>query len=119
MKKLKISIKELIFYIISGALGLWGLTYVVLGLVANNLKMPLDKNPLKAADNAIANAFGLGFLPWGLIIFSIGALIAFIVLMVFSKTADRDYEKQARRAARVNRNTFKKEPEVVEAPVEK
>ena len=119
MKKLKISITELVFYSLSAALGLWGLVYTVLGLVANNLKMPLADNKLKMADNAIAQAFGLGFLPWGLIIFSIGALMAFIVLMVYSKSADRDFEKQARRAARVNRNTFKKEAEVVEAPVEK
>jgi len=113
-KKLKIKTSELVCYIIGGAVALWGLVYLILGLIANSLPVPLEDNPLKQASNVIKKYFGLDFFGWGIIIFVIGVLFILIVLCVRAKTADKSFEKQQRRAARVNRNTFGGD-EVVEA----
>ena len=114
--KKEFTLFEKICYPVCGALMLWGLTYTVLGLIADNLQVPNDSNYLKQASDEIAKIFGLGFFGWGLIIFSIGAVIATVVLLVYARNTDRDYEKAQRRAARL-----KKKPEVVDAetaPVE-
>ena len=95
---------EKLAYPVLGALMLWGLTYTVLGLIADNLQVSLSNNYLKQASNAIAGVFGLGFFGWGLIIFSIGAVLMTIILLVNARNTDRDYEKAQRRAARLARN---------------
>ena len=101
MKKNNISVFELVCYIVSGALGLWGLTYVTLGLLGAYLEVGADQNGIAQANASFAKVFGLGFFGWGLIIFSIGALLAFIVLCVNAKKTDKEAEKAARRAARL------------------
>jgi len=116
--KRKIKIPEIVIYCICGAFGVWGLTYIILGLCATFL--PLNSNaPLVIADNTIRELFGLGYLGWGLIIFSIFALVAVITLLVFAKDVDKDYEKNQRRAARLSRNKVSaSEEKVIDAPVE-
>ena len=101
MKKLKISLFEFIVYILSGALALWGLTYVILGLFGQYLEIGSDQNVLAKANESFAKVFGLGFFGWGLIILSIGAVLAIICLCVNAKKTDKEAEKAARRAARL------------------
>lgn len=115
-KKGKLKIQEYIIYIGCGLFVLWGLVYIILGLLASNLPLPDSSNPLKGADDVIRNSFGLGFFGWGLILFGVFALVGAISLMVFAKDVDKNYEKNQRRAARLKRNTV--EEEVVEAKVE-
>ncbi len=119
-KKRKLKLVELIIYITCGALALWGFTYIVLGLLANNLPLPEANNPLKSADNVIKSLFGLGFFGWGLILFGVFATAAALFLIYFAKDVDKDYEKRQRRAARLQRNNINdvKEPEVIDAKVE-
>ena len=114
--KRKLKVKEYVIYIGCGLFALWGLTYIVLGLLANYLPLPDSSNPLKGADTVIKNNFGLGFFGWGLILFGVFAAIGAIALMVFAKDVDKDYEKSQRRAARLKRNVA--EEEVVDAKVE-
>lgn len=102
-KNNKSAIFELIAYIISGALMLWGLVYIVLGLVATYMNVIPSKNELLKASDAIKSAFGLGFFGWGLIILSIGAVLCVTILCIFSRKADRELDREARRAARRNR----------------
>ncbi len=121
MKKLKISVFEIVWYSICAIILLWGLTYVVLGCLAKYLPIPNDKNPLFLADASFAKIFGLGFFGWGLIIIGIGALAAVLVLILIAKRADRDTEKAARRAARLSRTnmfTAEENPQVVDAKFE-
>ena len=113
-KKMKISVFELVSYIISGILGLWGLVETVVGAVALNLGPNV---PLKIFDDLYKKTFGLNMLYWGIILMSIGAVIAVIVLVACAKSADREYEKSQRRAARLAKDT-KPAEEVVEAKVE-
>ena len=110
-KNKKLSVFEIVWYSICGAIGVWGLTYTVLGLIAENISLNPANNPLLIASKSIENAFGLGFFGWGLILVSIATVAAVIVLLSNAKVADREYEKAQRRAARLNRN------KVVEAEV--
>lgn len=111
-KHLKISIIELSCYVVFGGLALWGLVYTVLGLFAAYLPIPDTSNPIKQADNTIRQLFGLGFFGWGLILFGVFMCAIVVTLMIFAKGTDRDYEKNQRRAARLQRN------KVVDATVE-
>ena len=115
--KLPVSIVELVWYPICALVVLWGLTYVVLGLVTkyNNITALTD------FDANFKKLFGLNLYFWGLIIIAIGAVAAVVVMLVFAKTFDRASEREQRRSARLN--ALKKEekvvaeqqPEVVEA----
>lgn len=96
---------------------LWGLVYTILGLIGDNLQVDLSSNYLKQASNAIEKAFGLGFFGWGLIIFSIGVVVAVVVLLANARNTDRDYEKAQRRAARLARNRTSETQQIVDAEV--
>lgn len=95
------NIFEIVWYSICGAVGLWGLTYTVLGLFAKYLNVNSENNVLLKGSNVIAEHFGgLGFFEWGLIILAIAAVAAVIVLLVGAKGVDREFEKKVRRQAR-------------------
>lgn len=111
--KLKVSVFELVWYILCGAVALWGVTYITLGIVADALPITAEDNVLAEASEAIRKVFGLGFLHWGMILVAIGAVLATIVLLLNAKKSDREVEKAARRAARLSRE----EPKVVDAEV--
>lgn len=103
---------EIVWYTLCGAVALWGLTYTVLGLVSNELR---SKELLSQANQVIADTFGLGFFGWGLIILGIVTVAAVIVLLVFAKRVDRDFEKTQRRAARRSAMQQEEAPEEVAA----
>lgn len=119
-KKLPVSIFELVWYPICALVILWGLTYVVLGLVTkyNNIRS------LDEFEEGFKKLFGLGVYFWGLIIIAIGVVAGVAVMLIFAKTFDHASEKEQRRNARLN--ALKKEekvvaeqqPEVVEAKAE-
>ena len=100
-KKFPLHPFELVWYILCGLVGIWGLTYIVLGIVANQLPIRTEDQPLVEADNKIKELFKLNFLSWGLIILAIAAVAVVLVLVLFSNKVDRDYEKNVRRAQRL------------------
>ena len=100
-KRLPLHPFELVWYILTGLVGAWGLTYIVLGLVAQNLPVKAEDDGLVKANIDFAKTFKLDFFGWGLIILAIAAVAAVIVLLVFSSKVDRDYEKNVRRAQRM------------------
>lgn len=93
---------EIVWYSLCGAIALWGLTYIILGLLAKYLPILSNQNPLVAFDTTIKNLFGLDSLSWGLILLASGSLLAIIVLLSFAKNADRSYDKSLRRRARLS-----------------
>lgn len=98
-KKLPLSIFEIVAYSILTLLGLWGLTYVALGVSCEfiSYKSELFK---------VNESFGaLGFLYQGLIISGVALVVAVIILLIHAKQSDRDYEKAQRRAARLAKDT--------------
>lgn len=116
--KLPVSIVELVWYPICALVILWGLTYVVLGLVTkyNNI------NALTEFNANFKQLFGLNLYFWGLIIIAIGAVAAVVVMLFFAKTFDRASEREQRRSARLNalkkdeeKVVAEQQPEVVEA----
>ncbi|MBO4703432.1 MAG: hypothetical protein J5617_01205 [Bacilli bacterium] len=119
-KKLPVSIFELVWYPICALVILWGLTYVVLGLVTKYN----DIRSLDEFEEGFKKLFGLGVYFWGLIIIAIGVVAGVAVMLIFAKTFDHASEKEQRRNARLN--ALKKEekvvaeqqPEVVEAKAE-
>lgn len=127
-KKLKLSIFEIVWYSLCLLILLWGLTYIVLGLVAKYAPIPNADNAVKQASDAYAKTFKLGFFEYGLIHTGVAAVLAIIVLLVYSRGYDREYEKEQRRAAlrqnarskaKVDLDEEKEETFVVEAtPVE-
>lgn len=98
-KNLKLSVFEIVWYSVCGAIALWGLTFIVLGLLAKYLPLRPSDNPLLLASNAYAKVFGLGFFGWGIINLIVAAVLVVIVLLISSKKVDRDVEKAQRRAA--------------------
>lgn len=116
-KNRKISIFEIVWYVITGGVAIWGLTYVVLGLVHAYYPSTPANNPLTEANDEMIANFGLGFLFWGLIILAIGVISACVVLCVFAKTTDREAEKANRRAARLAAANEANKPEVIDAEV--
>lgn len=96
-----VKIFEIIFYSICGAVALWGLTYIVLGSIAEYADIPEKSNYIATANKGFAKTFGMGFLNWGIIIFLIGMGLGILVLLIIANTVDKTNEKAARRAARL------------------
>lgn len=94
----KLSIFEIVWYSLTGGLGIWGLVFISLGIAVRNLR---SDAPLAKANADYSSVFGLGYLGWGLILFSLGVVLAVIVLLINAKKSDREVEKQQRRAARI------------------
>ena len=113
--KLPISIFELVWYSVQGAVALWGLTYMVLGLVAENLPTKAEDTGLVKANADFAKTFGLDFLGWGLIILAIGAVLIVICLLITANKSDRQYEKETRRAQRLAQIEIEEAKEDAEA----
>lgn len=110
MKKLHLSIFELVAYSILLLMGLWALTYIALGVSCEFLRYD---HPVTVANSKL----NLGFLWEGLIILGVTAATSITVLLINAKKSDRDFEKAQRRAARLKKATFKQESEVVDAEV--
>ena len=100
-KKLPLHPFEIVWYALCALVGIWGLTYIVLGLVAENLPITSEDKGLVKVSGEFAKTFGLDFLGWGLIILAIAGVAAVVVLLLFSNKVDRDYEKNVRRAQRL------------------
>lgn len=112
--KLPVSIFELVWYPICALVILWGLTYVVLGLVTkyNNISALTEFN------TNFTKQFGLNLYFWGLIIVVIGVLAGVAVMLIFAKTFDRATEREQRRSARLNALKKNDEKVVAEQPAE-
>lgn len=100
-KKLPLHPFELVWYTLCCLVGIWGITYIVLGLVAENLPIKATNEGLVKVNLDFAKKFGLDFLGWGLIILAIASLAAVVVLLLYSNKVDREYEKNVRRAQRL------------------
>lgn len=97
--KLKLSVFEIVLYALCFLVFLWGITYIVLGLIARFAPIPSSENEILKASDAYAKTFKMGFFGYGLIHTAVAWLVAIIVLLIYSKKSDREYEKEQRRAA--------------------
>ena len=113
-KKLPVSIFELVWYPICALVILWGLTYVILGLVTkyNNISALTEFN------TNFTKQFGLSLYFWGLIIVVIGVVAGVAVMLIFAKTFDRATEREQRRSDRLNALKKDDEKVVAEQPAE-
>ncbi len=103
MKKKKVSTKELVGYIISGVIALFGVALMITHTVGVYLPVLNSNNAVVIAENAVINALkiNLDFLGWGIIFMVIGVFIALMILLNVAKKVDYDVEKAQRRAQRL------------------
>lgn len=103
MKKKKVSTKELVGYIISGVIALFGVALMITHTVGVYLPVLNSNNAVVIAENAVKNALkiNLDFLGWGIIFMVIGVFIALMILLSVAKKVDYDVEKAQRRAQRL------------------
>lgn len=85
----KVTIFEVVWYILCGLSVVTGLTFIVLGLFGQF-----------GGSGAVKLR---GFTTPGYICFIVGAICAVIVLIIFAKTNDKASEAAARRAARLGK----------------
>lgn len=116
-KKLPLSIFEIVWYSICVLVMIWGLVYVILGLIDG-------ANDLTSLHKFMANfkkTFGLTMYFWGLIIFAIGVVAGVTVMIIYARTFDKAADREQRRSARLSALNKKEDkvvaeqqPEVVE-----
>ena len=116
-KKLPLSIFEIVWYSFCVLVMIWGLVYVILGLIDG-------ANDLTSLHKFMANfkkTFGLTMYFWGLIIFAIGVVAGVTVMIIYAKTFDKAADREQRRSARLSALNKKEDkvvaeqkPEVVE-----
>ena len=116
-KKLPVSIVELVWYPICVLVIIWGLTYVVLGLIN---KYNNDLTALAEFNTNFKKLFGLNLYFWGLIIIAIAVVAGVVVMLFFAKVYDRATEREQRRSARLSalkqndKVVDEQQPEIVE-----
>ena len=97
-KKLPLSIIEIVWYTICALVIVWGLTYVILGLITKYN----DVDALTEFNTNFKKTFGLELYFWGLIIITIGVVAGVVVMLFFAKVYDRATEREQRRSARLD-----------------
>ena len=114
-KKLPLSIFEIVAYSLCFLMGVWGIVYISLGIAANFARYD---SALRATDLYLrAGTKDMGFLLQGVLILAIAVVVAVVILLIFARNADRDYEKAQRRAALRKARTSANEEVVVDAEV--
>ena len=93
----KISVKEFIWYAACGLVATLGVICIVFGIIGDHMGVPESQNFIASFQDKIN--FELRYLG---LIFIGGALIVFIIVLLFNaKRADREVEKKLRRELRV------------------
>lgn len=103
MKKRKVSIKELVGYIISGVIALFGLALMITHTVGAYSHGLNRENAVIIAEKKLALSLNinLDFLGWGIIFLVLGAFIALMILLSVAKKVDVEVEKEQRRKQRL------------------
>ncbi len=110
-KTKKLSIKEIVWYIIAGIFGLAGLVFLVVGIVGEHLPVLSSENGILLSEAAWLTSWSpLGYRYWGIILVLAASLLAVICLTLFAREGDRDVERALRRAQRLGVSQSQEEP---------
>ena len=93
----KVTTKEFIWYLACGLIIFLGLICVVFGIIGYHMSSASGANFIETFETKIK--FELRYL--GLILIAGGVVLSVVVLLFNAKKADREVEKQQRRAARL------------------
>ncbi len=124
--KRKLTKGEIAWIVIEGLFGLAGITFIVLGFVADYLPLLYSENVLLQSQQALMKGTG-GLLTYrwlGFLLLAVGVVITLITLNFFAKKSDLSEEREARRQQRLKiiaESAAVESPEVVDAeskPVE-
>ena len=115
--------KEFAWYLGGATIAAFGLILMVFGIVGHHMNVAADNNFIKVAEKKLIEGIKVpfDFRVWGILIFVLGIAIVVIALVVNSKKADREVEKQLRRQQRqaaLKDNTIevKSAVEIIEEP---
>ena len=121
--KSKVTGKEFAWYLGGATIAAFGLILMVFGIVGHHMNASADNNFIKVAEKKLIEAIKapFDFRVWGILVFVLGIAIVVIALVVNSKKADREVEKQLRRQQRqaaLKDNTIevKSAVEIIEEP---
>ena len=121
--KSKVTGKEFAWYLGGATIAAFGLILMVFGIVGHHMNVAADNNFIKVAEKKLIEGIKVpfDFRVWGILIFVLGIAIVVIALVVNSKKADREVEKQLRRQQRqaaLKDNTIevKSAVEIIEEP---
>ncbi|MCR5332575.1 MAG: hypothetical protein K6E11_00930 [Bacilli bacterium] len=103
MKKVKLSWKELAWYIAGGMIAVFGVALMIFGIIGHHISNR-NANFVKNAEEALITKIKIpfDFRVWGIIFLAFGMLIVILALNYNAKKVDRDIEKQIRRQQRTN-----------------
>ena len=113
-KNKKVSVFEIIWYVICALVILWGITYVALSLIDKYN----DLAELHKFATSFKSTFKLSLYFWGLIIIAIAVVAAVAVMIIFAKTFDRAADREQRRSARLSALNKKEDKVVAEQKAE-
>lgn len=103
MKKVKLSWKELAWYIAGGMFAVFGVALMIFGIIGHHIPNR-NANFVKDAEEALITKIKIpfDFRIWGIVFLAFGMLIVILALNYNAKKVDRDIEKQIRRQQRTN-----------------
>ena len=122
MKKIKLSWKELTWYIIGGVIALFGIALMIFGIIGHHIS-ERSVNFVKDAEATLISKIKIpfDFRIWGIIFMLLGVIVVVIALNAFAKKVDREHEKTIRRQQRLAAGTnsdieVKSAVQVIEEP---
>ncbi len=92
-----LTIFEITWYTICGVLAVWGLVYMILGMIANYT----DVAGLIHFTNVIKSNFGMNAFYWGIMILAIAVIAFVIAILCVNRVVERESDKASRREARL------------------
>lgn len=98
--KTKISRLEIFWIIVASVIGLVGIVLALLGVIADFLPVRASDNFLAGSDAYFEGIFGVPFVWAGTILVIVAALVSAIFLCYYANKADKDKERDIRRAQR-------------------
>ena len=121
--KTKVTGKEFAWYLGGATIAAFGIILMIFGIVGHHMNVAADNNFIKVAEKKLIEAIKVpfDFRIWGIMVFLFGIAIVVIALVINSKKADREVEKQLRRQQRqaaLKDNTIevKSAVEIIEEP---
>ncbi len=92
-----LSIFEITFYTVCAVLGVWGIVYIILGMIADYASV----DGLVHFTNVIKSNFGMNAFYWGIMILAIAAIAFAIAVLCVNRVVERESDKVSRREARL------------------
>jgi hypothetical protein len=99
--KNKITVGEIVWICISGAIAVAGLTLVIFGIVGDYLPLKSSENWILLGEASFQNVMKMNYRWFGVILILFAAFVSVIFLNYYAKKSDIDEERALRRQQRL------------------